>query len=106
MPDENGKPTFALTWEMINNRVSETAGIFDYSMEATQNGQVLEEAYYMDEEPEGYNSLAALESVDPGESFTQVTGFVLIDESSPVTIEVSGLFDFEKELVVTYVFTL
>ncbi|MBT1035699.1 DUF308 domain-containing protein [Canibacter sp. lx-45] len=88
----NSKPTVAVGLEVTNNQKDKESNIFDYNVQAFQNGVELETAVYLNEKPEGYEAADILKKIQPGGTLNYVRGYVLSDETSPVTVKVSGTF--------------
>ncbi|RSX54197.1 hypothetical protein D2E25_0505 [Bifidobacterium goeldii] len=100
--DYEGKPTAVLTYELTNNK-SENSNYMDYMVSAFQNGRQLDTAIFT-EAPEGYDANSALSKLQPGGTATVTQAYVLEDDS-PVSIEVEGTVDF-TDAKVTHTFTL
>lgn len=89
--DYEGKPTAMLTYELTNKK-KENSNFMDVNIQAFQNGHGLDTAIYMDQ-PEGYDSESSTQVIQPGAGKTVTVGYVLEDETSPVSIEASGTLD-------------
>lgn len=89
--DYEGKPTAMLTYELTNKK-KENSNFMDVNIQAFQNGHELDTAIYMDQ-PEGYDSESSTQVIQPGAGKTVTVGYVLEDETSPVSIEASGTLD-------------
>lgn len=63
--------------------------------EVFQNGKSLNNAIYMDN-PEGYDPNSVMTTLQPGATNTVTQGYVLEDETNPVTVEVKGTIDFSS----------
>ena len=100
--DYEGKPTAVLTYELTNNK-NENSNYFDYSVKAFQNGRQLETAIFS-QAPEGYDAGSSMTELQPGGMTTITEGYVLEDDS-PVSIEVDGTLDVSGAKV-THTFTL
>lgn len=80
-----------LTYELTNKK-KENSNFMDVNIQAFQNGRGLDTAIYMDQ-PEGYDAGSSTQAIQPGASKTVTVGYVLEDETSPVSIEASGTLD-------------
>lgn len=100
--DYEGKATAVLTYELTNNK-TENSNFMDVNVKAFQNGRQLDTAIFS-EAPEGYDSDSSTKTLQPGATGTITSGYVLEDDS-PVTIEVSGTLD-TSDAKVTHEFTL
>ena len=100
--DYEGKPAAVLTFELTNNK-TENSNFMDYMVKAFQNGKELESAIFMDA-PEGYDAGSSMTELQPGATGTVTLGYVLEDDS-PVTVEVDGTLDMSGAKV-THVFDL
>ncbi|MCI6205897.1 MAG: DUF5067 domain-containing protein [Corynebacterium glucuronolyticum] len=103
--DFEGAPTFATTVEVSNLQESENLNPFDVHVQAFQNGVELETAVYGDVNPDGYDAEDAWKELQPGGSNSFVSGFVLQDETNPVTIQVQSTMSF-KDQKLTKTFSL
>lgn len=99
VPDYEGASTFATTVEISNIQTDKNLNPFDVHVQAFQNGVELETAIYFDAEPEGYTPGDSFKEIQPGGTQSQVHGFVLQDETNPVTIQVESTFDFNDQKV-------
>lgn len=90
--DYNGQPTVLVTYEWTNNTDKNQVFSVATSAKAFQNGKELDLAIYT-EAPAGYDSNASLQEVQPGATQQVSVGYVLQDDS-PVDVEVSGTLDF------------
>lgn len=70
-----------------------------------QSGASLDTAVLMDA-PDGYDADAQMTTIKKGTTQTVQVAYVLTDESSPVTVEVSDLFALDDTVKVTREFTL
>lgn len=102
--DYEGKPTVMLTYEMTNNK-SENSNPMDLNVQVFQNGHQLDTAIYSDQAPEGYDVDSESRALQPSATGTITLGYVLEDETSPVTVEASGTFDMSGQKV-THEFAL
>lgn len=89
--DYNGQPTVLVTYEWTNNTDKNQVFSVATSANAFQNGKELDMAIYT-EAPAGYDSNASLQEVQPGATQQVSVGYVLQDDS-PVDVEVSGTLD-------------
>lgn len=94
IPDSDGKPTVLLTYKVINN-MKKNSNPLDINIKAFQNKRQLDTAIYFDQ-PQGYDPGSFMKTIQPGGVLTVTIGYVLEDETSPVTIEVTGTVDFSK----------
>jgi hypothetical protein len=90
--DYNGQPTVLVTYEWTNNTDKNQVFSVATSAKAFQNGKELDMAIYT-EAPAGYDSNASLQEIQPGATQQVSVGYVLQDDS-PVDVEVSGTLDF------------
>ena len=102
--DYEGKPTVMLAYELTNNK-TENSNMFDVNVTAFQNGHQLDTAIYSDQTPEGYDENSSTNALQPGATGTVTLGYVLEDETNPVTVEVSGTLDMSGQKV-THEFAL
>lgn len=102
--DYEGKPTVMLTYDLTNSK-DENSNMFDVDVMAFQNGHQLETAIYSDQTPDGYDADSTTRALQPGATGTVTVGYVLEDETSPVTVEASGTMDTSGQKV-THEFTL
>lgn len=102
--DYEGKPTVLVTYEWTNNTTKNNSFAVLTSPKAFQNGTELPTAVYMDS-PAGYDANSYLAEVQPGAVATATLGYVLQDDS-PVTVDVTALFSVSDESKVTHTFTL
>lgn len=102
--DYEGKPTVLVTYEWTNNTTKNNSFAVLTSPKAFQNGTELPTAIYMDS-PAGYDANSYLAEVQPGAVATVTLGYVLQDDS-PVTVDVTALFSVSDESKVTHTFTL
>lgn len=93
-PDYEGKPTVLVTYEVTNNK-NKNSNFMEIHAEVFQNGKSLDTAIYMDQ-PEGYDSNSMMTTLQPGATNTVTQGYVLEDETNPVTVEVKGTIDFSS----------
>lgn len=96
--DYEGKPTVMLAYELTNNK-TENSNMFDVNVTAFQNGHQLDTAIYSDQTPEGYDENSSTNALQPGATGTVTLGYVLEDETNPVTVEVSGTLDMSGQKV-------
>lgn len=93
-----------LAYELTNNK-TENSNMFDVNVTAFQNGHQLDTAIYSDQTPEGYDENSSTNALQPGATGTVTLGYVLEDETNPVTVEVSGTLDMSGQKV-THEFAL
>lgn len=84
---------------------TENSNMFDVNVTAFQNGHQLDTAIYSDQTPEGYDENSSTNALQPGATGTVTLGYVLEDETNPVTVEVSGTLDMSGQKV-THEFAL
>ncbi|MCD4557617.1 DUF5067 domain-containing protein [Schaalia sp. lx-100] len=94
--DHESKPTVAVGLEVTNNQKDKESNIFDYRIQVFQNGVELDSAIYFSEKPEGYDATDMMKEIQPGGTLGFVKGYVLSDETSPVTVKISGTFSGDK----------
>lgn len=94
--DFEGKPTVVVTYDLTNKQANEDATPFGTYVQAFQNGRELEIAFFGLEEPEGYDSSSYLAEIKPGATQTVTLAYILLDETSPVSVEASGFFSDTK----------
>lgn len=102
-PDYEGKPTAVLTYELTNNK-TENSNPIDLNLQVFQNGHQLQTAVYT-QTPDGYDVNSYASALQPGATGTVTLGYVLEDETNPVTVEVSGTVDASGQKV-THKFAL
>ncbi|MDO4913393.1 MAG: DUF5067 domain-containing protein [Bifidobacteriaceae bacterium] len=101
--DYENKPTVLVTFDWTNKTTKNTSAMVALSYKAFQNGKSLDQAVYS-QDPEGYDSNSTYTELQPNANGTVTVGYVLEDES-PVTVEISDLFSTGKAKVV-HKFTL
>lgn len=102
--DYEGKPTVMLTYDLTNNK-KENSNMFDVNVTVFQNGHQLSTTVYSDQTPDGYDAESLTRTLQPGATGTVTEGYVLEDETNPVTVEVAGTMD-SSGLKVTHEFAL
>lgn len=102
--DYNGKPTVMVTYEWVNQ--TEKNGSFMALADAKvfQNGRSLELAMYIDN-PQGYDASSSMTALQPKAKGTVTEGYVLQDDS-PITVEVTDLFSLDDSAKVKHTFDL
>ncbi|MFT9110813.1 MAG: DUF5067 domain-containing protein [Bifidobacterium psychraerophilum] len=88
--DYEGKPTVIVTYEWTNTG-SDTMFMSAFDFKAFQNGTSLDTAIYTDN-PQGYDGEAQMKTIKKGVKQTVQVAYVLSDQTSPVSVEVSDLF--------------
>ncbi len=88
--DYEGKPTVIVTYEWTNTG-SDTMFMSAFDFKAFQNGTSLDTAIYADN-PQGYDGDAQMKTIKKGVKQTVQVAYVLSDQTSPVSVEVSDLF--------------
>ena len=102
--DYNGKPTALVTYEWTNNTSKNNSFAAMAYPNVFQNGTELETAIYFDQ-PEGYDANSYLAQVQPGATATVTLGYVLQDDS-PITVDVTAFLSTDQDTKVTHTFTL
>ena len=102
--DYNGKPTALVTYEWTNNTSKNNSFAALAHPNVFQNGTELETAIYFDQ-PEGYDANSYLAQVQPGATATVTLGYVLQDDS-PITVDVTAFLSTDQDTKVTHTFTL
>lgn len=101
--DYEGNPALVVSYEFTNNSDKEMSFMVAISAEAYQNGVELENAIILD--GSAYDAQTQMKNVKKGGTLTVQTAYVL-DDSSPVTIEASELFNLTGGAKLTKVFNL
>jgi len=91
--DASKKPALRVYFEFTNNSDKNASFVFTISAKAFQNGVELQPAFVMNPIPEDNNIIS---EIKPGITIKCSQLFSLKDKT-PVEMEVSYLFDFEKE---------
>ena len=102
--DYEGKATVLVTYEWTNTTEKNNSFAALANPQVFQNGTALDTAIYMDN-PAGYDSGSYLAEAQPNATATVTLGYVLEDDS-PVTVEVSALFSVTSDAKVSHVFSL
>lgn len=102
--DYQGKPTVLVTYDWTNKSDSNASFMVAANAQVFQNGKQLEHAIYT-ENPEGYSADESMKDLQPGASATVVEAYVL-DDNSPITVEVTDLFSLTSKEKVEHTFTL
>ena len=102
--DYNGKPTALVTYEWTNNTSKNNSFATLAHPNVFQNGTELETAVYFDQ-PEGYDANSYLAQTQPGTAATVTLGYVLQDDS-PITVDVTAFLSTDQDTKVTHTFTL
>lgn len=95
----DGKDAIIITYEFTNN--SDSAQSFDVALsdELYQNGVGLETAIFIDDvETDGFDV-----KIQPGVTKEVRKGYILQDTSTPIEVEISELFSFTDDKIVTTV---
>lgn len=92
--DYNGEPALIVTYSWTNNSEETTNAMVSISEKAFQDGVELESAIIMDTSV--YDSGASMKDVRPGTSIDVQCAFELANQTSPVEVELSELFNFSK----------
>ena len=102
--DYNGKPTALVTYEWTNNTSKNNSFATLAHPNVFQNGTELETAVYFDQ-PEGYDANSYLAQAQLGTAATVTLGYVLQDDS-PITVDVTAFLSTDQDTKVTHTFTL
>ena len=102
--DYNGAPTLLVSYEWTNNTTKNNSFAVLAHPQVFQNGTALDTAIYVDQ-PEGYDANSYMAEVQPGATSTVTLGYVLQDDS-PVTVDVSALLSMDQDTKVTHTFAL
>ncbi|AEB07056.1 hypothetical protein Corgl_0948 [Coriobacterium glomerans PW2] len=101
--DFSGAATIVLTYQVTNSTGDNENPPSGVKFQAFQNGQALRHATFGDAEPDNYDFFNQLQD---GVTMTLTTGFKLLDDSAPVTIEIEGLSDNASKTVISKQFSL
>lgn len=102
--DYNGKEVVIINYKYTNNSDETTSFMFACSAQAFQNNVELESAIVTGDK--SYSSENALKDIKPGGTIEVQKAYVLQD-NSPVTVEVGPLFSFDDNVaVISKAFTL
>ena len=102
--DYEGKPTVLVTYEWTNRTTKNNSFMALTHAQVFQNGRALDTAIYS-ENPAGYDAASSMAETQPGATATVTEGYVL-DDDSPVDVEVSALFAVGDDSKVTHTFAL
>lgn len=102
--DYEDKPTVLVTYEWTNTTTKNNSFMALADAKVFQNGSQLETAIYMDS-PAGYDVNSYTAEAQPNATATVTIGYVLQDES-PVTVDVTALFSLNDDSKVTHTFDL
>jgi uncharacterized lipoprotein YehR (DUF1307 family) len=95
--DYEGKATIVVNYEWTNTTDETTSLLLTYSFKAYQNGVELETSLFADDwlsdkdDTSGWVDMS--KDVKPGSTIKTSEAYLLSDESAPVEVEVSGLWD-------------
>lgn len=92
--DYNGETAVIITYTWTNNSEETTSAMVNISEKAFQDGVELDSAIIMDSSV--YDSGASMKDVRPGTSIDVQCAFELANQTSPVEVELSELFNFSK----------
>jgi hypothetical protein len=108
--DYEGKTTIVVNYEWTNTTDETTSLMLTYTIKAYQNGVELEGSIFADdwlsdkEDTSGWVDMS--KDVKPGATIKTSAAYVLSDESAPVDIEVSDLWNWDDDLVATQTFNI
>jgi RNA polymerase subunit RPABC4/transcription elongation factor Spt4 len=96
--DYANEPTIIVNYEWTNTTNSTTSLTWAYTIKAYQNGVELNESYFSDDwlsDKKGMNAswVDSSRDVKPGSTIQTSIVYEIDDESSPIEIEVSEIFD-------------
>ena len=100
--DYEGKSTVLVTYDWTNTASKNNSFMSLAMPKVFQNGAELQMAVYMDN-PEGYDANSYMKEVQPGAHTTVTIGYVLQDDS-PVTLDVTGMMSMNDDMKVTHTF--
>lgn len=92
--DYNGEPALIVTYAWTNNSDETTSAMVSISEKAFQDGVELDSAIIGDSSV--YDSGASMKDVRPGTTIDVQCAFALANQTSPVEVEFSELFNFSK----------
>lgn len=102
--DYNGAATVLVTYEWMNKTTKNNSFSSLAHPQVFQNGKSLDIAMYT-QSPEGYDANSYLAEVQPGATATVTLGYVLQDQS-PVTVDVTALMSMDDATKVVHTFDL
>ncbi|WP_165775807.1 DUF5067 domain-containing protein [Bifidobacterium scaligerum] len=102
--DYEDNPTVLVTYEWTNTTTKNNSFAVLTHPQVFQNGTALDTAIYMNA-PEGYDANSYIAESQPNAKATVTLGYVLQDDS-PVTVEVSALTSLDSDTKVTHTFNL
>lgn len=102
--DYEGKPTVLVTYEWTNKTTKNNSFAALAHPQVFQNGKALDTAVYVDM-PEGYDVNSYTAEAQPDATATVTLGYVLQD-TSPVTVDVSALLSMDDTTKVVHTFNL
>ena len=102
--DYEGKPTVLVTYEWTNKTTKNNSFAGLAHPQVFQNGKALDTAIYMDV-PEGYDANSYMTEIQPNATATVTLGYVLQD-TSPVTVDISAFLSAEDTTKVVHTFNL
>ncbi len=97
----DGKAAVYVDYTFTNNSEKATEPLAAVSCQAFQNGVQLDTAILVN--TEGYDGSNSMKEIKPGASITYQLAYVL-DDASPVSVEVSNLFSLSDETLATHEF--
>jgi hypothetical protein len=101
--DYSGKDVVIINYRYTNNSDETQSFMFAFNTQAFQNNVELENAIVINDK--SYNSENALKDIKPGGNIEVQQAYILQD-NSPVTVEVGPLFSFDDDTVISKTFTL
>ena len=101
--DYSGKDVVIINYRYTNNSDETQSFMFAFNTQAFQNNVELENAIVINDK--SYNSENALKDIKPGGTIEVQQAYILQD-NSPVTVEVGPLFSFDDHTVISKTFTL
>jgi len=101
--DYNGREAVIINYRYTNNSDETQSFMFACDAQAFQNNVELENAIIINDK--SYNSGNALKDIKPGGTIEVQQAYILQD-NSPVTVEVGPLFSFDDDTIISKTFTL
>lgn len=91
-PDDEGRPTVLVTIVLTNKHSRDTVTFLDADVSVYQNGESLEMSFYEKNAPRGYDSMAYVKDISPGETRVFKVPYALNDDRAPITVEIGSSF--------------
>lgn len=101
--DYSGKDVVIISYRYTNNSNETQSFMFAFNTQVFQNNVELESAIVTNDK--SYNSENSLKDIKPGGTIEVQEAYILQDDS-PVTVEVGPLFSFGDDTVISKIFTL